>query len=748
MQALKSVLNGTNEQLISGEMTQLARDFQSMNSVHRQLCIFYMITAFNRKIVNPEHFLPHAISEARSTEGLVLAIICLRNGVSPNIYLQIPHGGKGHLMVYTVTALKDKPSFCNIACTCLRLLGSSVNMSAYDTNVFGQDGQVDESNIDLGVIETITAGSGLAVGLRQPQIPVRQPIPEGTVREWLNKSGFSMFAESPEHIMSKYDADSKIVIGTMCDLVEYAYPLNVQPSVSNIKGQELPQKHPNIDHIILCRPPNVMSKYAHIYGTRGRSYVRGQPYGLEACINGAYAAFFESFIQNGVAANYFTVNRLVLALADAFRDNDQVLVDEYSLMFRNIIDYGAIIDKAQIAVISTISSDLANATLQIYSKPAWYKSCMGINRSQDRQIPDSLRRLAVSLGIDVTASSETICNMFSSYDLNSAESLKNAAIVRQKARIGATVSTVSSFIEGTVPPVVCRNTTALGNDPMDYADATMAFYKDDKDQLWCYTSDMFPQLIKNKTNPTIQTRLPDTFIIQMEEQLRILKQMGVDSAPPISFSDALDSLKLPDKIDDKDSQSVLSTINRAFEAEGISVERVRLLSAEEMNTILNTVDMHQNDLDRLTDEHRYITFAQALYITTRKNPKTAQVFITNLRLELQPAASIAAGYVPGQVLVPVSSVTAQMPYKQIIQPNLIQVYSSAPISSQQSLAPPQVIQSSSPTQQYVQSPTQQYVQSPTQQYVQSPTQQYFAGVQSPQQLGPQSPQRFTPQQQL
>src|SRR5262249_21155172 len=136
--------------------------------------------------------------------------------------------------------------------------------------------------------------------------------------------------------------------------------------------------------------------------------------------------------------------------------------------------------------------------------------------------------------------------------------------------------------------LVCRNKALLPNDPLDYNDIDLAYYRDDQGAVWCFASDTFDSLLENGVNPYNNTVLPNSFIEELRYRITILKRLGIDATAngiyvsriPTTFARSIDSLTAKDTISEKTSGAYLDNFIRLANQNGISSETIRTLSKD------------------------------------------------------------------------------------------------------------------------------------------------------------------------
>ncbi len=668
MNVLRSILDGKRVDALSQSETRLMVQecAASRTLVERARQHLYVLKGLQRKIIAPDVLLPIAISEVKSTADLTMVALALRFGANRNLYLMTSSVGAAHIIVYTVVTLKGLGRDTNLILSVilvLMIMGSQTISPAFD-----QSGRTEEktappggmapvdTNFLAGISEafgstprlplpTETPGRGLVPSIAgpyrgelgsltaAPSSPeeLRTPVaPKAliSVQDWLRSQGLPPFADDITKTLSGLKKEVRIALGTITD----------RPDVAIIASPGGVETLPNLEDVLAARATQIIKQYPTTKGMRIATQERGEYIGLVLSVEAMNSDAFIHFVDLGLAVTYFTINRLVLQLRSAFREGDTVMTTELQTMLQYAVDRGAFLDMEQLAIISTTDDALAQSILAVYRQPQWKKVCAGPSTAA---VPDSLRTLAFTIGLDSGASKERLCASLLSLSEADVVSLKNAAILRQKARAGSEVSTISEFISGSVPSVSCSNKTVLQQDPFEYNDAYMTFYKDNGGQVWCFTSNMYESLLATPVNPYTSEPLPERFQSQIRTHLDLLRRLGISPSNPMAVTTAIDSLSKPDDVSGTESAYIVDTILQSARVAGIDSARIQRLTPAQMNTVLATIGMDRAELTLkgadgryvMTPDHQFITFCRAAYHAIKLQPDQARIFFNNIKLQ-------------------------------------------------------------------------------------------------------------------
>jgi hypothetical protein len=568
-----------------------------------------IIESMNNKIIDPDTFLTIAISEVQRPQDLILIAIALRFGGNPNMYLVLKDVGIIHLMVYTVAYLRDKVDNAIIVYLLLieSLLGSSHRSLAIKTPDTG----------DSGFNRVLKAN------------PKNQDM--RTVGEWLIGQGFYDFS-NPYEFIKQISKNDQIMIGCMVDIPAVAIPNEVEmvsekyddDGVRYTKTEIIDQSLPKLFDMILYNSYNVITRVP-IPMTMNR----GECTELKLCMRTGALEIFKELFNRGFLFTYFSMNTLIVLFKMTIQniDGERTMVNKiknliYFEMIKFVIGAGIQMDKDQLNLIATFAEDNIDKINEIYNKPLWIKTC---SSSERIPLPDMVLSLASSLNIDIRQDKPKICSALEETYKFDIEVLKDAAINRQKSKIGSTLQGPADFAVGNTE-VMCENTGVNGSF-FEYNDLSLAYYRDDSKKLWCFTVHDFENLIAKPVNPYTNKQLPNYVLNKMVSSLSILRDLDVKPSMIKPFGKSLEELHTNDKISNKESEKINTIIMNLLQNQGLYPQMVKTMSVEKFNEILSMFNMNQDYLGLLTDSHRFTTFCRALYFHFLKYPDSiAQIF--------------------------------------------------------------------------------------------------------------------------
>lgn len=593
----KKIYGQRNEKLTPVEINRL---FQAPITPEFNLTI---CRALQRNAINPDVTLLQAIPRARTKEYLIPIALCIRFGADANMYVDAPKLGTVHILGYVY-------------------------------NVLGGDKFSDDDGADQNVLNTIILML-IAEGSR-PSLPMfdrkggkirsenETPSTSLSVAEWLNDQGISTIldrvnvgdASELQRIVGK---DSLTILSILLDMptlmgrqYEQRYMLLAIRAFSPISFDKIPT--PNTKILLDFKSLDDAVTYLN---------------------SDAYA----KLLRRGQLPSYLLINKILIGMR-AYRNMGRIIaVQELEKMLISSISVGTQLDQDQLSIVSIMGRDILDSVTKEYEQPYWRKICKSPNPTGET--PEPLRRLAISLNIDPTMSQAAICESINTLSKSDKEALKEAARRRQQIRMAGDLGTMNEFLNGKIPNLVCRNKSLLQQDPFDYNDIDIAYYRDDQGAIWCFGSDSFATILESGVNPYNSTILPNSFKEELRYRIDVLKRLGVDairgeigiyaSKIPITFSKSIDSLTAKDIITERTSEQSLDSFIQLASRNGISPETIRTLSKERMTNALLSIGYNVN-LAPLSTSHALVTTSRIVEAVNRTDKDLVRQFFESLNL--------------------------------------------------------------------------------------------------------------------
>ncbi len=567
----------------------------------------------NNKMIDSDYLLYKAIGNAKTEKDLLSISLALRSGANPNAYVNIDNIGTGHILMYVYEIFKNKNQYNNnnpvLSSIVIMLIvyGSRPVLPAFDT----KGGTIrKENDTHYNTLST---------------------------QEWLDNNGYSniipQLTSSNDVTEINYDCiDPKFR--------NYLAALLDKPSMVS------EQFSPKFEHIIKWESDSLSEKCFEEIDVQKRYD------GLRISIQNINSKAVQKYISMGRVPNYVEMNEILVSLTkskELLSKLENLSLDNtshfssLSAVFSTSIDIlqmsisaGGRLDLYQYNMLKLLSPTDAISINKLYSKPYWGKICSIPNINNNDDISPELKYLAYTLDLDPFATKSNICSSVSRLAKANPSELKAAAIKKQMLRIGTSVSTTDDFMAKTSNrgALLCRNRALLDSNPYEYNDMDLSYYKDDSDVLWCFTSDMFESLLKNKKNPYTEQPLSSEYIKMLKSQRNSLKRLGfevgynniIDGSSPKTFSDGLNKLNTPDEINNIETNRIRDAFLHTASINGINSEQINNISRDTIFTVFESVGIYESQIKDLSLDHTRITFFRISVQLLKLKPEYIQTF--------------------------------------------------------------------------------------------------------------------------
>ena len=602
LEAKKEIMETIIKKLVSVPLENLAPTNQfSLASNMIKLII-------EDKIINPNEILTYLVKHTENYIGLLLIGMVFRKGSNPNIYVNAGGYGNVHLLCFLSLRRNDVIDvyFRNI-CMLLRSLGSNINYPAFNLK------QNDTSNLDINYVEKIAnqiKGKDDSNMTVNDFIRAQGKLPDEEEEEYINSIEFDLLIR---YSLAKSDPDLFLAIVEKDDEFKdvflkgknsrfYILKLFLDISTADalsIANEITDKIIPKLDKILI--------------------YSQTLP--LYTAVVSSDKDLFKLLISKGSSIKYLSITALI-ANYKKYKDRENSIYKNNFWMLIDAINIGADIDKYQFEFFTSSAEYKEILELEkAFQTPKWKKLCSIITEKPNQEI----KQIAFELNLDYNASKEAICNKLKQISLIDKNQFIESAIKRQEDRMSAELSTVLDFPKGTLPPKArCSLKSSILNNPYAYNDTRMAFYRDpEDDEVWCFTSDTFSNLLYSKINPYTGKKLPDKFLQTIKAQTNILRELGVFNFNN-NIKDTLKEYFDRSVINNKKTDFAYNTVVKCLSLYGLSEERLNSLNSFILDeTILNQIcDIKLTFFDMLTPKHQVILTSRILYSISKslKNP--------------------------------------------------------------------------------------------------------------------------------
>lgn len=561
--------------------------------------------------LNPNTLLSIAIKHTYNYIGLYLIGMLVRAGGNPNVYLQTREFGTIHILALAAVRNRGPDPYFRYIIALLRMLGSDINYPTYQYNR-------NDNLIDVTFIESLSDNNYADTSSRIEQnnvlvkdfVRAYDKIPDENLELLMNSlelpdlKKFLIAADDYEKIRQILDTDyMSFVTSNQEQTASFLTDASTAYSnsiISNINEKDFPQ----LD-----------------------TWYNAQKLPLFVASTSLNKEMFDIFTLRGFHIKYLTINTLVSYFKVYQKKRVRLYRNAY-LMLIDAIDVGAYMDRYQFnEVMVTGSYEEISNIEKSYAKPEWQKLC-NIKAKKPRQ---ELVQLAFDLGLDYNMNEEKICDKLNRISLMDKDEFLRAAIERQEDRINADLSSSDDYAKGaTKDRYRCNLKTTVLKNPYAYNDARMAFYKSPKDgEVYCFTSDLFSDLVTSKINPYNEEKLPVKFLNTIRTQINILNELGVYKTNT-SVEDAIKEILTDSQIDNKKTDYSYNTVISALELNGVSKDLFDSLNSYvQKDVILGEIcGVNVSHFESLTPAHRIKTVARVIYSLSKdkENPNPNVIF--------------------------------------------------------------------------------------------------------------------------
>lgn len=579
--------------------------------------IILIMGALEKKVVDKDLILVQAINSTRVEDDLILVGLALRYGADPNRYVD-SNLGVIHILAYTYAKIADKAdkSTLNILTTMLLVSGATYTALAFDPN---KKGEYTKDNTQLFI----------------------QNIGGETVIDWIGNQGYTtilpeltsytesqQWANAPKDQIIKKNPKFMAKVGLYLNRVDLIYESSETNEIVKMDPLQIIKGHSNL----------VFNEYLNktVFQT-GISSITNIGLLRSSVINYNVTSY-RMILDKGVKPNYTFINDLMTRMGLIKRARFYVGYSQLDSILITNIKRGISIDTKQFAYIKSIDLGSARRLQEAYKTPYWEKVC----QTKEGDIENDLRLLALSLNYTETKTNKAqVCNYIQDLAKRNPESLKAAARRRQEIRVSAASAGATDFIDNTnnmsnntisntvnIPLRICRNRNVLAEDPYDYNDAQLAYYNDSNGVPWCFTSDMFNQLLQTKKNPISQESLPEDFILELKNKNRMLDGLGMRNIETITFPQALDKLKQSDTINDIESNREIEKFMMTAQLNGANGQNFRNMTNTQLQNNLQKYGSFVNLLP-LSQDHAFTTFTRVSNSIIKNNPKLSSLIFSS-----------------------------------------------------------------------------------------------------------------------
>lgn len=590
------------------ETTELTNKFSFISNIIK--------LTIEEKLVNPNEILTYLVKHTENYVGLYYIGMVFRSGCNPNIYINLPPYGNIHILCLLALRKTDliDPYFRYI-CMLLRSFGSNINYPAFNLK------NNDTSSLDINYVERIAGelGKDDSVNISVAEfIRIQGKLPDEKESEFLNSINFDSLLN---YSIAKGE---ETLFETITALEEF------KEIFDNEEESKLPLIRLFIDISTASSTSIANLINEKIIPTVDKFTVNAQKIPIYSAIISGDKDLFKLLISKGSMVKYVSMTSIIASYKKYKREELNIYKNYFSMILDSV-NIGADIDIYQFDLLTSAAEFREiEAVRKAYDTPKWKKLCSVMEEKPNQEI----KQIAFELNLDFNRSRESICSKLKQISLLDKNQFLESAIRRQEDRISTELSTILDFPKDKLPPKArCSLKSTVIKNPYAYNDTRMAFFRDpEEDEVWCFTSDTFSNLIQTKINPYTGRPLPDKFVETIKAQVNILKELGLFNFNN-TIKDTLKEYFERSKINNKKTDYAYNTVIKCLSLYGLSEERFNTLSEITLGeTILNEIcDVKLKFLENLTPKHMVIITSRIIYSISKSLENPSEFYETIAR---------------------------------------------------------------------------------------------------------------------
>lgn len=514
--------------------------------------------ALENSEIDPNVTILQAIGKAFTKDYLIPIALCLRFGANANMYVDAPDIGIVHILGYTYILLS----------------------------------KIDKNVLNAIVILLIMSGSLPTLAMfKDDKITITASLmPSLTVLEWLNKNGYLTILNQVSNktkLQQFVSADALTTLSIYLNKPNIGRKYEARDSTAAIRSFSN-----KIDEIPLSNIMIMMDNKS-----------------LNEAVTSFNSDAFNKLMLKGLMPSYLLINKILIGLIAYKKLGDFLVEKELTEMLTDALAFGITLDDEQMNIVKN-NGIIIDTKIEV---PYWKQVC----KVNDNLVTDELKNLAISLNIDSgsfapSRSKKFICDNITAIANADQNALIEAFRKKQQLKMAAKLGTVNEFIND-VPTLVCRNKASLSKDIFDYDEIDVAYYRDEQGAIWCFTSDMFHNLVETGVNPYNDVNLPLMFKDEIRHRLTLNEQL----LPPVTFVDSINNLSTVKITTNNNNERILNNFLSKIGYKEVSNQKL-MDSLKEIG--------YQVNLAPLSNKHALITVAILLDYLERTDSVTAKRF--------------------------------------------------------------------------------------------------------------------------
>lgn len=475
-------------------------------------------------MVDVNNALPIIVKEMKSIADLGMIVICLRHGADRNSYINVRGMGPAHILIYAydVHFIRNKKLF-EMFYNIMVLNGASTMLPSYDSKI------------------------------HKNNVYDRTVIQMESVYEWMRNNGKNSFTLLPvaSEILRYIKSDET----QLYDKEVYAIYLNDTTIIKwNVEmlSYMLNSRNSNWKNI----KPNIKELDSTF---------------LKVAVNATFLDLVIAMLDDGMRPSYTDFSFWIYHYKHIYTfHNVEYLIEQCEDMFIELIRRGFQVDLYYLDEIGSVNPQFRITLFDEYEKPLYSKVC---NYKEDQYIPDEMKDVAVYLGIPEGFSKKSFCNSVEHVTSADLDSLLKANQKRNSQAIGSKLNFLTDFINNNGLGY-CDNKEDFTDNPLDYPNNLLAYYKDNENKTWCFLSKDFENLIYTKINPSTKQILPSDFLDRLENQTKLLKFFKIPLSEPKTISKMIAEIKKNDTPSNDKTNAIIQKIKNVLLIKGMTEDTI------------------------------------------------------------------------------------------------------------------------------------------------------------------------------
>ena len=508
-----------------------------------------------KKIIPVDDAFPIAIKEIKTLLDIGIIIICLKHGANRNLYVNVKGLGPAHILLYCFHVhFKERRKVFEFLYNIIVLEGGTTMITSYENN----------SIINPYIKNKSTNGSRIKME---------------SVFEWLvhhGKGDFKLPSVASE-IIAYINSDRV----TEYDKAIYSVYLN----------------DTNISEWTIDMLPFLLSSRNHCWN-KIKDRTKKSIY-LKIAFASTFSNLVIEMLNDNIKLSYIDITFLIAHYRHIMKLEQEYLKNQCEIVFIELVKRGYKFDLYCIDEIGFINSKFRDLLLDEYQKPLYSKVCSYRN---DNFIPDELKNVAVYLGLPDDSDKNVICNSIEIITTADLESLIKANQKRNTQAIGSKLNFLTDFINSNGNSG-CDNKSYFNDNPLDYPNSLLAYYKDDDNKKWCFLSKDFDKLIHTKINPINKSVLPKNFIEILKSQTNRLNTLGIPLSEPKTLARVIEDIKGNDIPNNIKTDSIIDSVNLVLSSNGLTKnELLNVIKIEDIIERFDRIDVNIIEILLLSED--------------------------------------------------------------------------------------------------------------------------------------------------